>query len=155
MKDLVAQFQREQLHGAAGAGDLARVDALIERGYPVNRFDSLGWTPLHHAVRGEHFNVVDRLLAAGANVNANDERQIGDTPLADCVETCTYEMAKRLIDAGADPTIPGWMQLTAVHRAEVRKDVNARKIRRLLHDTVARRATSVTPTSQALPPDAP
>src|SRR5438094_10189471 len=108
--DLTAQFQREQLHEAAQDGDLARVDELLKQKYPVNRFDFLGKTPLHYAVQGGHLHVVDRLIEAGANVNAHDERWAGNTPLSDNVRDCTYEMTKRLIDAGADPTIPGWMQ---------------------------------------------
>jgi hypothetical protein len=43
-------------------------------------------------------------------------------------------MAKLLIDAGADPTIRGWMQMNALDRARQRKDANARKIIRLLEE---------------------
>jgi hypothetical protein len=48
-------------------------------------------------------------------------------------------MARRLIDAGADPTIPGWMQLTAIHRAARRTDADAGKVQRLLKGAVDRR----------------
>src|SRR5277367_4808123 len=116
--DLTAQFQREQLHSAAEAGDLAKVESLLAAKYPVNRFDGLALTPLHYAARGGHFLIVDRLIKAGANVNANDQERAGNTPLGDIAKDCTFEMAKRLIDAGADPGIPGWMQLTAIHHAE-------------------------------------
>lgn len=136
--EMSAQFQREQLHSAAQDGDLARVEELLKRKYPVNRFDSLGRTPLHHAVHGEHFDVVDRLIRAGANVNAHDERKIGNTPLSDNVAECSFEMVKRLIDAGADPTIPGWMQLNALDCAKRRDDSDGEKILRLLKETVAR-----------------
>jgi ankyrin repeat protein len=64
---------------------------------------------------------------------------IGDTPLSHVAGTCSYEMAKRLIDAGADPTIPGWMQLNAVHRAAKRKDADAQKIQQLLKQSAAGR----------------
>lgn len=137
--DLVAQFQREQLHCAAQGGDLARVNDLIERKYPLNRFDDLGMTPLHYAVQDNRLEVVKRLIDAGANVNAHDERVIGNTPLSDNVRECTYEMAKVLINAGADPTLRGWMQMNALDRARERKDANARKIVRLLEDAVNRR----------------
>ncbi|HEY8667585.1 MAG TPA: hypothetical protein VIL86_13035, partial [Tepidisphaeraceae bacterium] len=74
------------------------------------------------------------LIRAGANPNAHDERNIGNTPLSDNVGECSYEMAKRLIDAGADPSIRGWMQLNALDRACQRKDADARKIVRLLEE---------------------
>ena len=137
-RDLTAQFQREQLHRASQDGDLARLDDLIERKYPVNRFDDLGKTPLHYAVQDNRLEAVKRLIEAGANVNAHDERVIGNTPLSDNVRDCTYEMAKILIDAGADPTIRGWMQMNALDRARERKDANARKILRLLEEAAAR-----------------
>ncbi len=138
-RDLTAQFQREQLHQAAQHGDLARVDELLNQEYPVNRFDELGFTPLHYAVKGRHLHVVDRLIKAGANVNAHDEQMIGNTPLSEVARDCSYEMAKRLIDAGADPTIPGWMQLDALHRAAERKDSDAQKIQQLLKKAASQR----------------
>ena len=106
-KGWTATFQREQLHHAASDGGLARVRELLAAKYPVNRFDDLGKTPLHHAAEGEHLDVVDELFAAGADVDAHDERVIGDTPLGECAGSCSYELAKRLVDAGADPTILG------------------------------------------------
>ena len=137
--DLAARFQRDQLHRAARESDLARVDDLLGRKYPVNRFDELGKTPLHYAVEGGYLAIVDRLLKSGADVNAHDERRIGNTPLSDNVRECSYDMAKRLVDAGADPTVEGWMQLSAVHRAGERKDPDAGRVQRLLKDAVKRR----------------
>src|SRR3954466_9186203 len=137
--DLAAQFQREQLHHAAQDGDLARVNNLIDRKYPLNRFDDLGKTPLHYAVQDNRLEVVKRLIEAGENVNAHDERVIGNTPLGDYARECTYEMVKVLIDAGADPTIRGWMQMNAIDRAREREDANARKILRLLEEAANRR----------------
>lgn len=140
--DLKAQFQREQLHRAAEDGNLARVEELIRRKYPVNRFDDLGKTPFHYAVAGGHLAGVDRLIRAGADVNAHDERVIGNTPLADDAGDCSFEMAERLVAAGADPTIPGWMQLNALDHAADRKDAEGEKVLRLLKGAArARRKT--------------
>ena len=137
-RDCDAVLQREQLHFAAGQGDLERVERLLAAGYPVNRFDSLGKTPLHYAVAAEHFDVVNRLIEAGANVNAHDQRVIGNTPLRDAVSSCSQKMVKRLLDAGADPTIRGWMQMNAIDAAELRKDVNKRKILLMLREAERR-----------------
>jgi ankyrin repeat protein len=137
--NLRARYQRDQLHAAARDGDRARVAILLAKKYPVNRFDEVGKTPLHYAVQSGHLEIVAQLIAAGANVNAQDERSIGNTPLSDNVEICSFEMVKQLIDAGADPAIPGWMQLTAIHRAQRRKDTDAREIQQLLQKAANRR----------------
>ncbi len=126
-------FDQEQLHFAAADGDLDRVTALVAEGQDVNRFDAdTSLTPLHHAVRGEHFAVASFLLQNGADINAHDEANIGETPLGDVAATCSLEMAQLLVDAGADPTIPGWMQLTALDRAQRRKSAEGRAVHDLL-----------------------
>ena len=48
----------EELHLAAGRGEFARVKQLLAEGYAVNAFDDLSWTPLRHAAKGEHLDVV-------------------------------------------------------------------------------------------------
>ncbi len=119
---------------AAKSGDMQEVEKWLAAKHRVNRFDSLGKTPLHYAVSGGHLAVVNRLIEAGANVNANDERVIGNTPLSDNIGEMSFDMAQRLIEAGADPTIRGWMQMSAIDSAAQRKDADARKILRLLKD---------------------
>jgi ankyrin repeat protein len=114
-------FERERLHRAAEAGDVPAVQDLVGRGYPLNAFDELGKTPLHYAVLGEHFAVIDYLLRNGADLNAHDERMIGDTPLGEAASTCSLKMARLLVESGADPTVRGWMQLNAVDRAKQRR----------------------------------
>jgi ankyrin repeat protein len=123
------------LHDAAGRGDLAEVERLLAAGMQVNRFDELGKTPLHHAAAGGHLEVMRRLLSAGADVNACDDSQAGDSPLAAVAQNCSYEVALCLIQAGADPTLPGWMQVTALQRAERRRKPEGRKVYELLLET--------------------
>ena len=94
---------------------------------------------MHYAVKGGHLEVVDRLIKAGANVNAHDERVEGNTPLNEYIRECSYEMAKRLIDAGADPTIRGWMQRNALDHAAKLKGAHAYEIQRLLKAAAKRR----------------
>jgi ankyrin repeat protein len=95
---------REKLHFAAMDGDLSRVKQLVESGFDVNSFDEgLGYTPLHYAAKAEFHAVASYLLAAGADVNAHE------TPLGAVAASCSYEIAKLLADAGANPTIAGWM----------------------------------------------
>jgi ankyrin repeat protein len=127
-------FEREQLHFAAGDGDLETVKRLLQHGADPNAFDDLGWTPLIHAAKRGHVDVVVCLLAAGAKVDARDEAHASNTALAEVAAECSLEMAKTLIDAGADPRIPGWMQLTALDRAKKRRRGDGPAVYRLLSE---------------------
>ncbi len=149
LRALDEQFEHQQLHFAAQSGDLNSVAQLLQEGRPVNAFDELGMTPLHYAVQGEHFELIEFLLRAGADVNAHDERMIGNTPLGEVVSTCSLRMAQLLVESGADPTIPGWMQLTPLDRAEQRKrkeqtGSEAQAIYILLRDAVRNRTGKAT-----------
>jgi ankyrin repeat protein len=133
-----ATFEREQLHFAAQDGNVDEVTRLLAAGYQPNVFDELGKTPLHYAAARGHVDVMRVLLASGADVNANDERVIGNTPLSDVSDTCSLEVAKTLVDAGADPTIPGWMQLTALDRCHRRDDFEGARVNQLLEQSAVR-----------------
>ena len=114
-------FEREQLHFAAADADLASIAALLAAGVDPNVFDELGCTPLHYAAKAESIPAVRLLLAGGSDINAHDEAKIGETALGAVAATCSIEMAQLLVGAGADPTISGWMQRTALQRASERK----------------------------------
>jgi len=75
------------IHTAAKTGDLAGVQAELDKGVDVDEGDDSwpGMTPLHYAADEGHTEVVELLIANGADVNAkNDE---GGTPL-DWAECC-------------------------------------------------------------------
>lgn len=122
----------DELHWAASRGDLETVKRLLVNQVNLNGFDEIGYTALHYAVKGEHIEVAKYLLDSGAEVNAHDESQIGDTPLASVAQTCSLAMAQLLIAHRADPTIPGWMQLTALHKSRERKRGDGPAVHQLL-----------------------
>ena len=133
-------LQREQLHFAAQDGDIEEVKRLLYNGQQPNTFDELGKTPLHYAAERGHLEIMRLLLASGADVNAHDEPGIGNTVLAEVAANCSFDVAQILIDAGADPTIPGWMSLTALDRARERKKPEGLRVRQLLEEAAERLA---------------
>jgi ankyrin repeat protein len=132
-------YKKERLHHAASSGDVEETKALLEEGLPINAFDDLSRTALHYAVIGGHIPAVRFLIDAGADVNAHEEEKIGETPLGAVAANCSFDMAKILVEAGADPTILGWMTLTALDRSAERKRPEGKRVHNLLVDTVKRR----------------
>lgn len=133
VRDYLASHVDWRLHAAADAGRLDDVRQAIAAGWPLEEFDdSLAWTPLHQAVNAGHLEIAQMLLAAGVAVDRRCEERIGDTALALVADRCSVAMAQLLIDAGADPTVPGWMGLTALDRVRQRGDVDGDAVRRVL-----------------------
>ena len=71
----------EALHQAAAEGRAAAVEILLELGVPIDRPGEMGGTPLHHAAWWGHGDVVDALLARGADPARVAEPGIGGTAL--------------------------------------------------------------------------
>jgi ankyrin repeat protein len=136
--------QSDVLHYAAQLGNPAAVSELLDSIWigEMNRFDEMSFTPLMWAARSGHDSVVRLLLEAGADVNAVEEERCGNTVLREIVETASVELIQMLLNAGADPLIPGWMGLSAIDKAKEREEnalsTEARQILRLLKKTAHR-----------------
>ena len=89
-----------RLHQAAFAGDDTQVDACLDMGDDIDAADEFGDTPLHKAVRGNHYITVLSLLQRGALANLQDD--LGLTPIHWATMRGSSEMIATLIQFGAD-----------------------------------------------------
>ena len=87
---------------AAYFGHVKAVEYLIKAGAEINSpsKNSLGVTPLQSAVAGCHYEIVDLLLAAGADPNIQDKN--GFTPLHVAAQCGDVRIARALIFGGAN-----------------------------------------------------
>jgi len=122
------------VHGAAGCGytealkELLSVDARVS----FNSFDDMSRTPLICAVQNGHLAEATLLLDAGADVNAHEAEKVGDTALSHAVQSGNLRMVQLLLKHHADPTITGWMQISALDRArDAAANDTARESRRI------------------------
>jgi len=66
------------IHIAARQGDLQTVEVLIRAGQDINQIGDMGYTPLHCAYMSGNVEVIEFLLANGANKEVKNE--FGQTP---------------------------------------------------------------------------
>ncbi|MDP6737043.1 MAG: ankyrin repeat domain-containing protein [Nitrospinaceae bacterium] len=90
----------DPIHQAAGNGDIAGVQAELDKGVDVNAKDSWGSTPLHEAAEKGHKEIAELLIAAGADVDMKDKH--GRTSLLMAAWWDHKETAEVLIGEGAD-----------------------------------------------------
>ncbi len=113
--NLIAGERVEELHTAARAGNLKRVQELIASGIPVDARDSLGGTPLHYAAWAGELKVAEYLISAGADVNARHTNQA--TPLHYATMANRVELVELLLADGADPNSNYNSGETSLHMA--------------------------------------
>ena len=98
---------KNELHKAAKAGDVAKLNRLIKAGADVNATSkggwTPGWTPLHGAASEGHTDAVIAPLEAGADVNATSKG--GWTPLRRAADEGHTDAVIALLEAGADITM--------------------------------------------------
>ena len=123
---LLASGIQLNLFEAAATGQAARVRTLIEADPAlVNSYSPDGFTPLSLAVFFGHSEIVDALLAAGAEVNAASRETMKLTPLASAMATAQIEIAKTLIGRGANVNAKAASDLTPLHTAAARGNIEA------------------------------
>ena len=112
---LVSRGATLTLHEACAAGEVERVERLLESGPDsVNTFSPDGWTPLHLAAFFGHPRIVELLLAHDADVLAHSLNPTGNTPLHAALASNHAFIAGLLLGAGGDVNAPdakGWRPL--------------------------------------------
>jgi len=135
------KHESTSIHIAAEMGFLDVLQRLLDADgkAAINRFDYISRTPLSCAIQARQFATVQLLISAAADVNAYDEEKIGNTALHYAAQEGDFEVVELLLKAGADPSIPGWMGITPIGKAEGRDDENGRRILALLKESATRR----------------
>ena len=118
---LEIEYESTSLHRAAKDGDLTLVKKLLGSGLLGSRGDAdvrdeLGMTPLHYAADEGHKEIVELLIARGADVNANAGAITSATALHGAAGG-HVEIAKLLIDHGADVNARAKNRATPLHFA--------------------------------------
>ncbi|MDA7520608.1 ankyrin repeat domain-containing protein, partial [bacterium] len=115
----------DPIHDAAKNGDLAGVQAELDKGVDVNAKNVDGETPLHWTASAGHKEIAELLIANGADVNAKNVD--GQTPLDVAVDWFNDELAdllrkvghieavKQHLAAGTDVNAKGEYGYTPLH----------------------------------------
>ena len=93
------------LHMAVEAGNVGITGMLLEKAPQLDRLENGGFTPLSIAVHSDHVQLVEALLAAGANPNiavSGTSRLSGLTSLLAAVLHKQHGIVRLLLGAGAD-----------------------------------------------------
>ena len=99
------------LSWATSTGQLEAIDFLLGQGADPNQGDTWGVTPLRKAPTPQ---AVERLVQGGADVNLVSR---GQTPLATALYQGALEIARTLLELGADPDVRNHGGRTALHYA--------------------------------------
>ena len=112
------------IHRAAMNGDLVTVKKLLEKDPSLleARDEDEGVTPLAYAAGFGHMEVLEFLVARGANVNTRDPRGLSALHLT--VYTGQTQALRFLLDKGADVKAPGPSGMRPLHwnATSMRKD---------------------------------
>ncbi len=101
---LVAQELEQRLLELLSAGDMGSSRALLSERVDLGVTQRDGTTALHWAVYYGNEDIVNRLIAMGADPSARND--YGATPLSQAAITGNPRIIQALLEAGADPNEP-------------------------------------------------
>ena len=114
---------------AAATGQTQRLAALINQDPAlVSAYSPDGFTALSLAVFFGHAETVNALLAAGAPVNAASRETMKMSPLGSALAAERNDIARTLIDHGADVNAKAENELTPLHTAAARGNLESAKL---------------------------
>ena len=117
------------IFAAAAKGQTDELRSLVEEDPGlVNTHSPEGFTPLGLAVFFGHPETVDALLAAGADVNLTSRESMKMPPLGSAMAVQRNDIARTLIEHGANVNGKATNDLTALHTAAARGNVEAAKL---------------------------
>jgi len=109
---------------AAALGDVPRLQAILaSQPAELNRHSHDGWTALHLAAHFGHLEAVRTLLARGADVHARSTNSLDNHPLHAALAGRSAEVARALLDAGANPNTIEHGGYTPLHQAAEQGDL--------------------------------
>jgi len=115
----VGKRAKTPLIDAVSYGHADIVEVLLANGAKVDMADNLGRTPLIHAlVTRDSIETVRALISAGADVNKASGEKLGSAlPLNFAIFNGKLDVAKVLLDAGADIDAEGFAGYSPLHYA--------------------------------------
>lgn len=118
VNQLLASGIQLNVYEAAGTGQTQRLKELIAADPSlVNSYSSDGFTPLSLAVFFAHPETVNALLEAGADVNLASRESMKVTPLASASAARQLEIARTLIEHGANVNARAANDFTPLHES--------------------------------------
>ena len=127
--ELLASGVQLNIFEAAATGQTEQLRTLIQKDPSlVNTHAPDGFTPLGLAVFFGHAETVEALLAAGADVNLTSSESMKMPPLGSAMAVQRNDIARTLIEHGADVNAKATNDLTALHTAAARGNLGAAKL---------------------------
>jgi uncharacterized protein len=114
---LAASGETLDVFAAAALGRTAALDTPLGQTGTVNSHAYDGWTPLHLAAFFGHREAAERLIAAGASLNAVARNSLANTPLHAATAGSRTDVALLLIERGADVAARDAANHTPLHIA--------------------------------------
>lgn len=126
-------MEQIQLWNASISGNIQAAISALKSGAEVNSLDTRksksGRRPLNYAALAGHVNMIEWLLANGAEINA--QNKTGFTALQHAVENCEVEAFKILLKNKADPVMTTFNKLSLT---EIAKQNKCKKVIKLLDE---------------------